>query len=82
MGDIPAMATTRAMQIQELVTGWSFKQTDSEEWLPVKKVPTNVHLDLLDNKKYSLSRLVNIGTELILMGQNRRPVPRLQRTEV
>ncbi|KAF2162136.1 glycoside hydrolase family 2 protein [Zasmidium cellare ATCC 36951] len=45
------MASTRAMQVHELVNGWSFKQTDTEEWLPVKKVPTNVHLDLLDNKK-------------------------------
>lgn len=52
MGDIPAMTTPRALQVQDIVEGWSFKQTDTEDWLPVKKVPTNVHLDLLDNKKY------------------------------
>lgn len=40
-----------AMATQELSTGWSFKQTDTEEWMPVAKVPTNVHLDLMDNKK-------------------------------
>ena len=36
---------------EDLTTGWDFKQTDTEVWLPVKKVPTVVHLDLLDNKK-------------------------------
>jgi beta-mannosidase len=38
----------------ELSTGWTFKQADdssADAWLPVQKVPTNVHLDLLDNKK-------------------------------
>lgn len=40
-----------AMAIHELRTGWEFKQTDTEDWLPVKRVPTNVHLDLMDNKK-------------------------------
>ena len=40
------------LQAQTLTHGWSFKQTDTDEWLPVAKVPTNVHLDLLDNKKY------------------------------
>lgn len=42
---------TQTMQIQELAAGWSFKQTDTEEWMPVAKVPTNVHLDLMDQKK-------------------------------
>ena len=38
---------------QELSTGWMFRRTDSEEaWLPVAKVPTVVHLDLMDNNKY------------------------------
>jgi len=40
-----------AMVSQTLTTGWEFKQTDTQEWLPVAKVPTNVHLDLMDNKK-------------------------------
>ncbi|KAM5350922.1 hypothetical protein ACJ41O_003645 [Fusarium nematophilum] len=37
--------------VQELRTGWSFKQLDDETWLPVKTVPSQVHIDLLDNKK-------------------------------
>ncbi|RMZ01886.1 hypothetical protein D0860_07444 [Hortaea werneckii] len=38
------------MDVVKLETGWSFKQTDTQEWHPVARVPTNVHLDLLDNK--------------------------------
>jgi len=40
------------MAVHELSQGWQFKQTDGEEWLSVAKVPTNVHLDLMDNKLY------------------------------
>lgn len=40
-----------AMAIHELSTEWEFKQADTKEWLPVKRVPTNVHLDLMDNEK-------------------------------
>lgn len=47
----PTMA--QAFQSQRLSSGWSFKQTDTEDWLPVARVPTNVHLDLLDHDKYS-----------------------------
>ena len=39
----------------ELSTGWAFKQTDNSDptaWLPVKKVPSTVHQDLIDNEKY------------------------------
>ncbi|KAK6433546.1 hypothetical protein LTR95_010270, partial [Oleoguttula sp. CCFEE 5521] len=37
---------------QELTTGWTFRQTDGDdEWLSVARVPTNVHLDLLDHKQ-------------------------------
>lgn len=32
-----------------LERGWEFKQTDAEKWMPVARVPTNVHLDLIDN---------------------------------
>ena len=42
----------------ELSTGWSFKQTDDDSndaWLSVKKVPSEVHQDLMDHKKYVLS---------------------------
>ncbi|KAF1954771.1 glycoside hydrolase [Byssothecium circinans] len=44
------MAT--AMHTQTLTEGWTFKQADDtseQAWLPVKRVPTNVHLDLIDN---------------------------------
>ncbi|KAF2431537.1 beta-mannosidase precursor [Tothia fuscella] len=41
-----------SIALHELTKGWSFKQTSSEEdWLPVARVPTNVHLDLLANEK-------------------------------
>lgn len=46
------MATPLASH--QLTTGWSFKQTDEtsdDAWLPVARVPTNVHLDLMDNNK-------------------------------
>lgn len=51
---MPKMA---AMITQELRKGWEFKQADGEEWLPVARVPTNVHLDLMDNKKYGCNEL-------------------------
>ncbi|KAK5166618.1 uncharacterized protein LTR77_008161 [Saxophila tyrrhenica] len=41
-----------ASAAQDLSKGWEFKQADSQEWLPVARVPTNLHLDLMDNKKY------------------------------
>lgn len=40
---------------QELSADWWFKQADEssdEEWLPVSKVPTVVHVDLQENGKY------------------------------
>lgn len=44
------MAPTR----QQLSHGWTFQQQGwaSHEWLPVAQVPTQVHVDLLANKKY------------------------------
>jgi hypothetical protein len=38
---------------QILSYGWQFKDKHAGggEWLPVTKVPTVVHLDLMDNKK-------------------------------
>ena len=41
----------QTMSVQEISKGWSFKQTDTEEWMGVARVPTNVHLDLMDNQK-------------------------------
>lgn len=46
---IDSMAST--MAVKELSSGWQFKQRGTEEWMPVKTVPTNVHLDLMDNGK-------------------------------
>jgi hypothetical protein len=35
----------------DLATGWSFRQTDSKSasWLPVSKIPSTVHQDLIDH---------------------------------
>lgn len=35
--------------------GWSFKQSDDDSenaWMSVKRVPSTVHQDLIDNGKY------------------------------
>lgn len=37
------------MVVQELRDTWELKQTDLDNWMPVKTVPTNVHLDLIAN---------------------------------
>lgn len=44
-----------ATQIIDLATGWKLRRTDEgdDTWLPVEKVPTVVHLDLLNNKRYA-----------------------------
>ncbi|ETI26027.1 hypothetical protein G647_02804 [Cladophialophora carrionii CBS 160.54] len=42
------------LEVTDLSEGWSFKQTDDiggNSWSPVKKVPSTVHQDLIDNKK-------------------------------
>lgn len=41
--------TSKAMLVHELKFQWEFKQTDLDSWMPVKTVPTNVHLDLIAN---------------------------------
>ncbi|MCJ1321033.1 hypothetical protein MMC15_006375 [Xylographa vitiligo] len=44
----------KQLSAQALTTGWSFKQTDIQDagaWMPVAKVPTMVHLDLMANNK-------------------------------
>lgn len=41
-----------------LTDGWSFRQADAaadDAWLPVQRVPTNVHLDLIDRAKYVIT---------------------------
>jgi hypothetical protein len=56
MGDISGADVTALKYTSiELSTDWAFKQTDNSDpnaWLPVKKVPSTVHQDLIDNKKY------------------------------
>jgi beta-mannosidase len=47
-----------AMRTHCLTDGWTFKQADdtsNDAWLPVKRVPTNVHLDLIDNHRYVIT---------------------------
>ena len=42
------------MVITTLSEGWSFKQTDDVDensWIPVNRVPSTVHQDLIDNNK-------------------------------
>lgn len=44
----------QALTVYDLTSGWSFRQTDDpseDAWLPVARVPTNVHLDLIDHEK-------------------------------
>jgi hypothetical protein len=69
--------------VHELTKGWSFRQTDSEEeWAPVARVPSNVHLDLLANKRYVRSSSSGYLHLLIHLPQNTRPIPWLQRAQV
>jgi hypothetical protein len=52
---IARISITMQKQSQELSTGWFMKEHGAEEdtgpWLPVRRVPSEVHLDLLANKK-------------------------------
>jgi beta-mannosidase len=49
------MAKAQALCVKQLTDGWTFRQADDtaeNAWMSVRKVPTNVHLDLMDNGKY------------------------------
>jgi len=53
-----AIAMPQALASHHLTEGWTFKQADDSgqgAWLPVARVPTNVHLDLIDNSKYVIT---------------------------
>ena len=54
MGEMSSDETPTPFKAYELPNGWSFKQTDDKncEWLPVKKIPSTVHQDLIDNDRY------------------------------
>jgi hypothetical protein len=59
MGDISG-ANIMALKCTsiELSEGWTFKQADNPDpnaWLPVKEVPSTVHQDLIDNKRYKIT---------------------------
>lgn len=52
MGEMSSEELCHMFSSRELSKGWKFKQTDgSEDWLPVKKVPSTVHQDLVDNDR-------------------------------
>lgn len=64
------MAKAQALTVVPLTDGWTFKQADDaaqDAWLPVKKVPTNVHLDLMDHGKYVLTRIVRRKPKVLNM---------------
>jgi len=60
----------QALLTHTLTDGWFFKQADDDSedaWLPVARVPTNVHLDLIDHGKYvdSVNRTFYIPTDYL-----------------
>ena len=53
------------MAVTELSTGWQCKQSDDDSedaWLPVRKVPSVIHLDLQENGKYVGAGTIHLGT--------------------
>jgi hypothetical protein len=53
-----------AVTITELSTGWQVKQADDnpgDAWLPARKLPTVIHLDLQENGKYVKHKLAYAG---------------------
>lgn len=56
MGDLAASSSEiLPLEALDLDCGWEFKQTDDEDenenaWLPVRRIPSTVHQDLIDNK--------------------------------
>ncbi|KAK5071258.1 hypothetical protein LTR64_007762 [Lithohypha guttulata] len=53
MGEMSQDEDVHLLADTNLSEGWAFRQTDrtEDEWLPVKKIPSTVHQDLIDNKK-------------------------------
>jgi hypothetical protein len=53
-----AASASPALAVHHLTDAWVFKESEDareDAWMPVKKVPTNVHLDLIDNGKYAIT---------------------------
>jgi hypothetical protein len=49
------MTSSQSLSSITLTEGWQFKQTDNvaeDAWLSVERVPTNIHLDLIEHGKY------------------------------
>ena len=49
LSSIMKKSDEKSVVVQDLKESWEFKQTDLDSWMPVKTVPTNVHLDLIAN---------------------------------
>jgi hypothetical protein len=50
--DLSLSLSKMAQSIVMLDSGWQFMETDGSHvpnWLPVGKIPTNIHIDLMDN---------------------------------
>jgi beta-mannosidase len=73
------MTNARLLSSLTLTEGWHFKQTDDaaeDAWLSVQRVPTNVHLDLIEHGKYVSTILnYNCSRKLNRPIQNTRPFP-------
>jgi hypothetical protein len=70
MGDDSARKPLKLIS-QELQHGWSFRQTDSSEndWYPVHKIPSVVHLDLMQNNLYVQCQVTRGSTKTRLESQ-------------
>jgi hypothetical protein len=49
-----------------LSSSWYFRDRDSDEWLHVPVVPSSVQQDLIHNKKYISTLLMNTGNPMNL----------------
>lgn len=50
------MTNAQPLSSVTLTDGWKFKQTDhtdEDAWMTVQRVPTNVHLELIEHGKYA-----------------------------
>jgi beta-mannosidase len=59
------MTNAQSLSSVTLTKGWQFKQTNDtgeDAWMTVERVPTNVHLDLIEHGKYVLAKGTNSTT--------------------
>lgn len=60
------MTNAQSLSSVTLTKGWQFKQTDhagEDAWMTVERVPTNVHLDLIEHGKYVSIKGTNTTTD-------------------